>query len=69
MKLKPFGADGLSHRHGYTLSILVGHLENLVDTESETLPATTKGPRGRRMELAEDALQKLTEAMSMGNEE
>ena len=69
MKLKPFGTGGLSHNHGYTLSLLVGHLESLVDAESETLPESTKGRRWKRMDLVEDALQKLNDALAMGRED
>lgn len=54
-----FGEGSMAHRHGYTLGILIGHLENLLDEECEV---AKKGERLRRYHKVEDALGLLNEA-------
>lgn len=66
--LKPFGCHSMGYRHGYTLPLLLGWLENLVWTEGEPLESA-KGKKAIRLEKVEDAIALLHEAMEMGDEE
>jgi hypothetical protein len=65
--LKPFGEGGLSHRSGYDLPLLVGHMESLVSDEAENID-TWSGRKAKRLEMVEKAIQLLNEAMDMGGE-
>jgi len=67
-KLKPFGAGGLSHDHGYTLPVLVSHIEGLVD-EEQSASFADFGRRAKRLEKVEQALALLQDALDMGGEE
>lgn len=67
-KLKPFGEGSMGHENGYDLPLLTGWIENLVDTE-EARPMRPKGRLAKRLNLVQDGLQKLQEALEIGNEE
>lgn len=67
-KLKPFGVGGLSHNAGYTLPLLVSHIGSLLD-EEVGFDYAVKGPRAKRIDLVEDALNLLNEAIEMGGED
>ena len=67
--MKPFGAHTTSYRHGYSLAVCLSHLEGLRDGESETLNASGKGLRWKRMNLIDEAVAKLTEAYDMSEED
>ena len=69
MKLKRYGGNSSTAEMGYDLPLLLGHLEGLCEDEAETLPSKTSGQKWKRHELVEAAIQKLNEAMEMGNEE
>lgn len=65
--MKPFGGTySVGRENGYTLPFLVGWLESLVTDEE--LSGFARGPRAKRLALVEDGLEKLREAMEMGNE-
>lgn len=61
-KLKPFGQGDSSYDWGYTLPVLVGHLESLASTEGDRV-ANWRGPIGERQELVDAALEKLQAAV------
>ncbi len=67
MKLKPFGIDDSSYDWGYTLPVMLGHLESLARAEEE-VAASHKGSRAKRLEKVQEAVQLLNEAMDMGSE-
>ena len=67
-KLKPFGAGGLSYEHGFSLPVLVSHLEGLVDDE-QCAEFSPWGRRAKRLAKAEEALALLQDALDMGGEE
>lgn len=69
MKLKAYGQGGSTIDWGYDLPLLLGHLEGLKDDEAENLPSRTTGPKWKRHELVEKAIDLLNEATDMGNEE
>lgn len=66
MKLKKFGSGSMADDAGYNLPLMVGWLEDMVSTEDES--AAAKGPKRKRLELVEDALERLRLAMEMGGE-
>lgn len=65
--LRPLGHGGSTVEDGYTLPLLVGHLEGLVTDEEDS--CGHRGPKAKRLELVQDALAKLNEAMDMGDED
>jgi len=67
--MRPFGAPGSSFRYGYTLPVLLSHLEGLKDDEAETMNESGKGPKWKRLKLVEDAIALLNEAYDMGEED
>ena len=67
-KLRPFGELSPSYGSGYTLPLLLGHLEGLAADE-ELIDMAPKGPRARRLDKVQDAMQLLQEAADMGQEE
>lgn len=69
-KLKPFGeSEGScsSYSNGYTLPLLVGHLEGLIGDEEDRVKGF--GRKQKRLEKVQDAIALLTEAMDMGKED
>lgn len=67
--MKPFGKESSSYNIGYDLPLLLSHLEGLLDgevNEIHELGAAKK--RMARVELVEQAIEKLTEAADMGEE-
>ena len=66
--LKPFGHGGSTHKWGYDLPLLIGHLEGMAQDEEDNL-GTGNGPKAKRFEKVEDAIILLNEAMEMGDEE
>jgi len=67
-KLRPFGSLSSSYDSGYTLPLLVGHLEGLV-SEEEMIDTASKSPRAKRLAQVQDAVQLLQEAIDMGQED
>lgn len=70
-KLRPFGESEGSvspFANGYTLPLLVGHLEGLISDEEDKVKSAG-GPRRERLTLVQDALPLLIRAMEMGGEE
>lgn len=60
MILPPYGKDSLSFTAGYDLSLLLGHLEGLVDGEALFAEANPKA--AKRHDLVEQAVMLLQEA-------
>lgn len=57
-RLKQFGDGDSSIDWGYDLALIVGHFESLVNTEQDNVQSI-KGPKVKRLELAEDCLDKM----------
>ena len=66
--LRPFGHGGGTIETGHDLSFLIGYLEGLASDEEENV-TRHKGPKARRIEMVQDAVEKLYEACDMGDEE
>lgn len=66
--LRKFGHGGTTQKWGYSLPLLVGWLESLVSDESDNV-TSFKGPKAKRLKLVEDAVDKLNQAMDMGDED
>lgn len=60
MKLKPFGHGGSAIEHG-DLQHHIGWLEALARDEEQNLPTSGRGPKQKRWELVQDALEILRE--------
>jgi hypothetical protein len=58
--MRRFGADGRAERYGYDLELLIGWLEALQQDEENTM-TSFKGPKARRMEKFETALELLND--------
>lgn len=66
--MKPYGAGSLSFEAGYDLSMILSHLEGLESHEADTLPQRLSHKRWKRQALVEEAIDKLNEAVDMGDE-
>ncbi len=60
-KLKTFGDGDSSIGMGYTLSVLLSHLESLVITEEDNIGNSIR--KTKRFELVEDAIDLLGRAL------
>lgn len=65
--LRPFGHGGSTVDWGFTLPLLLGHLEGLASDEEQN--CGSRGPKAKRLELVQDAIDKLNQAMEMGDED
>lgn len=69
MHMKPFGINGSTYEWGFTLPLLLGHLEGLAESEADNVGRSTRGGKALRLEKVENAISLLDEAMNMGNED
>ncbi len=60
-KLKTFGVGDSSVSMGYTLPLLLGHLESLVITEEDNIGSSIR--KAKRFELVQDAVDLLGRAL------
>lgn len=67
-KLKPFGVGSMSYESGYTLPVLIGHLEGLNEEESLSVNINVT-PKTKRVEIVENAIDLLYQAIAMGREQ
>ena len=65
--MKPFGKDSFSYTQSYGLPMLISHLEGLLDSETDEYEGASKKHRAR-IELVEQAIDKLTRAADMAGE-
>lgn len=66
--LRPFGHGSQTIEWGYSLPLLLGHIEALASDEENNVTGS-KGPKAKRLELVQDAIDKLNQAMDMGDED
>ncbi len=69
-RLRPFGDNPHRQYLGMSISCITGHLESLINDEEERgdISAQDKTPRGRRLNAAYEALDRLYEVIEMGGE-